>query len=52
MGLGIKFNAKGVVECYEGEIEVLPHGRKRDIEFKMVEGDFRVFEGKWSVLQV
>jgi hypothetical protein len=25
---------------------------KRDIDFKMIEGDFQLFEGKWSILQV
>ncbi|KAE9618875.1 putative START-like domain-containing protein [Lupinus albus] len=51
LAFGIKFNAKGVVDCYEKELETLPSGMKRDIEFKMVEGDFQIFEGKWSILQ-
>lgn len=52
LAFGIKFNAKGVVDCYEKELETLPSGMKRDIEFKMIEGDFQLFEGKWSILQV
>ncbi|CAL0300176.1 unnamed protein product [Lupinus luteus] len=51
LAFGIKFNAKGVVDCFEKELETLPSGMKRDIEFKMVEGDFQIFEGKWSILQ-
>ncbi|OIW13022.1 hypothetical protein TanjilG_15471 [Lupinus angustifolius] len=51
LAFGIKFNAKGVVDCYEKELECLPSSMKRDIEFKMVEGDFQLFEGKWSILQ-
>ncbi|XP_019427889.1 PREDICTED: uncharacterized protein LOC109336016 isoform X2 [Lupinus angustifolius] len=51
LAFGIKFNAKGVVDCYEKELETLPSGMKRDIDFKMVEGDFQIFEGKWSILQ-
>lgn len=49
LAFGLKFNAKGVVDCYEKDLESLPSGRKRDIEFKMIEGDFQVFEGKWSI---
>ncbi|KAK7278100.1 hypothetical protein RJT34_23125 [Clitoria ternatea] len=51
LAFGIKFNAKGVVDCYEKELETLPSGMKREIEFKMIEGDFQLFEGKWSILQ-
>ncbi|XP_028770958.1 uncharacterized protein LOC114728249 [Neltuma alba] len=51
LAFGLKFNAKGVVDCYEKELEILPSGMKRDIEFKMAEGDFQLFEGKWSILQ-
>ncbi|XP_054801495.1 uncharacterized protein LOC129305510 [Prosopis cineraria] len=51
LAFGLKFNAKGVVDCYEKELESLPSGMKRDIEFKMTEGDFQLFEGKWSILQ-
>ncbi|KAL4323537.1 hypothetical protein GQ457_11G001920 [Hibiscus cannabinus] len=47
--LGLKFNAKGVIECYEEDEEILPNGRKREIKFKMVEGDFTNFEGTWSI---
>lgn len=52
LAFGLKFNAKGVVDCYEKELESLPSGMKRDIDFKMSEGDFQLFEGKWSILQV
>ncbi|XP_031378127.1 uncharacterized protein LOC116193532 isoform X2 [Punica granatum] len=51
LAFGLKFNAKGVVDCYEKDLEDLPNGQKRDIEFKMIEGDFQVFEGKWSIKQ-
>ncbi|KAE8660552.1 hypothetical protein F3Y22_tig00116951pilonHSYRG00375 [Hibiscus syriacus] len=49
--LGLKFNAKGVIDCYEKDLEILPSGKKREIQFKMVEGDFIVFEGTWLVEQ-
>ncbi|KFK30752.1 hypothetical protein AALP_AA6G022100 [Arabis alpina] len=52
LALGLKFNAKAVLDCYEKELEILPHGRRRDIDFKMVEGDFQLFEGKWSIEQL
>ncbi|XP_044978627.1 uncharacterized protein LOC123445669 isoform X2 [Hordeum vulgare subsp. vulgare] len=54
LALGFKFNAKGTIDCYEGEMELLPEsgGRRREIAFNMVEGDFKVFEGKWSVHEV
>ncbi|GAV73755.1 LOW QUALITY PROTEIN: Polyketide_cyc domain-containing protein, partial [Cephalotus follicularis] len=48
---GLKFNAKGVLDCYEKDLERFPYTKKRDIEFKMIEGDFQVFEGKWSIEQ-
>ncbi|KAI3805858.1 hypothetical protein L1987_21745 [Smallanthus sonchifolius] len=51
LAFGLKFSAKGVVDCYEQDFEVLPYGQRRDIEFKMIEGDFEVFEGKWSIEQ-
>ncbi|XP_018832940.1 uncharacterized protein LOC109000500 [Juglans regia] len=51
LAFGLKFNAKGIVDCYEKELESLPSGQKRDIEFKMIEGDFQLFEGKWSIEQ-
>ncbi|KAK8639636.1 hypothetical protein V6N13_138009 [Hibiscus sabdariffa] len=50
--LGLKFNAKGVIDCYEKDVEILPNGRKREIKFKMVEGDFTNFEGTWSIEEV
>ncbi|KAE8662427.1 hypothetical protein F3Y22_tig00113337pilonHSYRG00046 [Hibiscus syriacus] len=49
--LGLKFNAKGVIDCYEKDLEILPSGKKREIQFKMVEGDFIVFEGTWLIEQ-
>ncbi|KAK4379787.1 hypothetical protein RND71_001649 [Anisodus tanguticus] len=51
LAFGLKFNAKGVIDCYEKDLEDLPTGQRRDIEFKMVEGDFKKFEGKWSIEQ-
>ncbi|KAK6151429.1 hypothetical protein DH2020_014064 [Rehmannia glutinosa] len=36
---------------FQKDLQTLPFGQKRDIEFKMVEGDFQLFEGKWSVEQ-
>ncbi|KAG8367737.1 hypothetical protein BUALT_Bualt16G0104000 [Buddleja alternifolia] len=51
LAFGLKFNAKGTIDCFEKDLETLPFGQKRDIEFKMVEGDFQLFEGKWSVEQ-
>ncbi|KAL5138548.1 hypothetical protein HKD37_10G028698 [Glycine soja] len=51
IAFGIKFNAKVIVDCYEKELETLPSGMKQEIEFKMIEGDFQLFEGKWSILQ-
>ncbi|KAK5818829.1 ATP synthase subunit beta [Gossypium arboreum] len=49
--LGLKFNAKGVIDCYEKDLEILPSGKKREIQFKMVEGDFTMFEGTWLIEQ-
>ncbi|KAE8008410.1 hypothetical protein FH972_004926 [Carpinus fangiana] len=49
LAFGLKFDAKGILDCYEKELESLPFGQKRDIEFKMIEGDFQLFEGKWSI---
>ncbi|MCD7462346.1 hypothetical protein HAX54_048304 [Datura stramonium] len=51
LAFGLKFNAKGVIDCYEKDLEDLATGQRRDIEFKMVEGDFKNFEGKWSIEQ-
>lgn len=51
LAFGLKFNAKGVVDCYERDLQDLPFGQRRDIEFKMIEGDFQVFEGRWSIEQ-
>uniref|UniRef100_A0A0E0JU81 Coenzyme Q-binding protein COQ10 START domain-containing protein n=1 Tax=Oryza punctata TaxID=4537 RepID=A0A0E0JU81_ORYPU len=53
LALGFKFNAKGTIDCYEGEMQLLPAGaRRREIAFNMIDGDFKVFEGKWSVQEV
>ncbi|KAJ6847850.1 uncharacterized protein M6B38_115350 [Iris pallida] len=52
LAFGITFDAKGTLDCYEGDLECLPSGRRRNIEFKMVEGDFQTFEGKWSIEQI
>ncbi|MQL72934.1 hypothetical protein Taro_005258 [Colocasia esculenta] len=52
LALGLKFQAKGTLDCFEKDLELLPSGRKRDIEFRMVEGDFQTFEGAWSILQM
>ncbi|XP_078161946.1 polyketide cyclase / dehydrase and lipid transport protein [Carex rostrata] len=53
LALGFKFSAKGVIECYEKEMELISaSSKKRAIEFKMVEGDFKTFEGQWCIEQV
>ncbi|XP_004971421.1 uncharacterized protein LOC101764498 [Setaria italica] len=53
LALGFKFNAKGTIDCYEGDLESLPdaqgNARRREIAFNMIDGDFKVFQGKWSV---
>lgn len=49
---GLKFNAKGVLDCYEGDLETSSGGRRRDIQFNMVEGDFQTFQGSWSIEQM
>ncbi|KAL5227107.1 hypothetical protein ABZP36_015372 [Zizania latifolia] len=53
LALGFKFDAKGTIDCYEAEMQQLPAGaRRREIAFNMIDGDFKVFEGKWSVQDV
>ncbi|KAJ1692788.1 hypothetical protein LUZ63_009486 [Rhynchospora breviuscula] len=53
LALGFKFSAKGVIECYEKEMEFVSAScRKRAIEFNMVDGDFKTFEGQWCIEQV
>ncbi|KAL3819588.1 hypothetical protein ACJIZ3_005493 [Penstemon smallii] len=52
LAFGLKFNAKGTIDCFEKDLQTLPFGRKRDIEFNMVEGDFQLFKGKWSLAQI
>ncbi|KAH7676233.1 Bet v1-like protein [Dioscorea alata] len=49
---GLKFNAKGVLDCYEGDLETSSGRRRRDIQFNMVEGDFQTFQGTWSIEQL
>ncbi|KAF8642206.1 hypothetical protein HU200_067469 [Digitaria exilis] len=52
LALGFKFNAKGTIDCYEGDMESLPAAgvrRRREIAFNMIQGDFKVFQGKWTV---
>lgn len=51
LAFGLKFKAKGIVDVVENELEILPIGIRRDIDFKMVEGDFEVFKGKWGIEQ-
>ncbi|XP_022158714.1 uncharacterized protein LOC111025172 isoform X2 [Momordica charantia] len=51
LAFGLKFNAKGTIDCYEKDLERLPFGKKRVIKFKMIEGDFELFEGEWSIEQ-
>ncbi|XP_055962335.1 uncharacterized protein LOC126654164 [Mercurialis annua] len=50
--LGLKFTAKAVLDCFEKEVAIFTSGKRRDIEFKMTEGDFQFFDGKWSIEQV
>ena len=52
LALGLKINPKATLDCYERELQVFDSGRKRDMDFKMIEGEFQVFEGKWSIEQV
>lgn len=52
LAFGLKFDAKGIIDCYEKDLQLLPSGRRRNIEFRMVEGDFQTFEGEWSILEV
>ncbi|XP_021310710.1 uncharacterized protein LOC8074135 [Sorghum bicolor] len=54
LALGFKFNAKGTIDCYEGDMEVLPDAgaRRREIAFNMIDGDFKLFQGKWSVEEI
>ncbi|XP_050236110.1 uncharacterized protein LOC126686122 isoform X2 [Mercurialis annua] len=50
--LGMKFKSKVTLDCFEKDVETTASGIKRDLEYKMVEGDFQIFEGKWSIEQV
>ncbi|XP_010522868.1 PREDICTED: uncharacterized protein LOC104801335 [Tarenaya hassleriana] len=49
--LGVKVSAKVVLDFYEKDLEILPNGKRRDIEFKMVEGNFHSLQGKWTIEQ-
>ena len=40
------------MDYFEKNIETFASGKKGDIEFKLAEGDFQIFEGKWSIEQV
>ncbi|GAB2210186.1 hypothetical protein Droror1_Dr00015446 [Drosera rotundifolia] len=51
LAFGLKFNAKGIIDCYEKDLKTLSFGSRREVDFKMVEGDFLTFEGKWSIEQ-
>ncbi|KAG6575162.1 hypothetical protein SDJN02_23885, partial [Cucurbita argyrosperma subsp. argyrosperma] len=51
LAFGFKFNAKGTIDCCENDLEILPSGKRRVIKFKMIEGDFALFEGEWSIEQ-
>ncbi|XP_031498027.1 uncharacterized protein LOC116262685 [Nymphaea colorata] len=51
LAFGFKFNAKGTMDCYENDLELLPFGRRRNIDFTMIEGDFQLFRGTWSMVQ-
>uniref|UniRef100_A0A6N2LBI2 Coenzyme Q-binding protein COQ10 START domain-containing protein n=1 Tax=Salix viminalis TaxID=40686 RepID=A0A6N2LBI2_SALVM len=51
LAFGLKFNAKAILDCYERDLQSFTSGKKRDIEFKMTEGDFQCFEGKWCIEQ-
>ncbi|KAJ6328927.1 hypothetical protein OIU77_010579 [Salix suchowensis] len=52
LAFGLQFNAKAILDCYERDLQILASGEKRDIEFKMTEGDFHFFEGKWCIEQL
>eukprot|EP00897_Mesotaenium_endlicherianum_P006544 jgi/Mesen1/5918/ME000030S05185 len=51
VALGIKFRARAIVDCEESSLRESEDGIERDIDFTMVEGDFKVFKGTWSMLQ-
>ncbi|CAA7400166.1 unnamed protein product [Spirodela intermedia] len=51
LALGLKFEAKATLDCFERDLEILPSGRRREIGFTMIEGDFQTFTGIWSILQ-
>ncbi|CAA7400167.1 unnamed protein product [Spirodela intermedia] len=49
---GLTFEAKTTLDFLERDLEILPSGRRREIEFMMIEGDFLTFAGIWSILQL
>lgn len=51
LAFGVKFRAKGVINVHERPVEVIPCGIRRDVDFEMIEGDFKIFNGTWSMEQ-
>ena len=52
LGFGLKFKTKGVIVVTEKQLESIPCGVRRSIEFEMVEGDFKIFKGAWQMEEV
>ena len=52
LAFGLKFKAKGVIVVTEKQLESIPCGVRRSIEFEMVEGDFKIFKGAWQMEEV
>ncbi|KAJ7281167.1 hypothetical protein O6H91_Y368100 [Diphasiastrum complanatum] len=52
VALGLKFQAKGVLDVQENPVQISLNRICRDIMFEMVEGDFQVFRGVWHLEQV
>lgn len=46
LAFGLKLKAEAVVDYTEKDFT---DGRIRYLEFKMIEGDFKVYEGKWGI---
>lgn len=51
LAMGLKFQARGVIDVHEHPLEILPHGIRRDLDFEMIEGDFQIFKGTWRMEQ-
>uniref|UniRef100_A0A2P2L6L8 Uncharacterized protein LOC105642727 isoform X3 n=1 Tax=Rhizophora mucronata TaxID=61149 RepID=A0A2P2L6L8_RHIMU len=49
---GLRFDSRFVFDFYEKELEILPSGKRRNVEFTTSESPFQVFEGKWSIEQL